>query len=59
MACWLATPVPSHVLLTPMIRSAMIVPFFKHLESDREVSEKLHDYFISQTTLEEVFMNVS
>ena len=37
----------------------MIVPFFKHLESDREVSEKLHDYFISQTTLEEVFMNVS
>eukprot|EP00731_Ephydatia_muelleri_P025971 Em0018g71a len=43
----------------PPNQSAMIVPFFKHLESDREVSEKLHDYFISQTTLEEVFMNVS
>ena len=37
----------------------MIVPFFKHLENDSEVSEKLQDYFISQTTLEEVFMNVS
>ena len=43
----------------PPNQSAMIVPFFKHLESDREVSEKLHDYFISQTTLEEVFMNVT
>lgn len=36
-----------------------IVPFFKILEKEENISSMVLDYSISQTTLEEVFMNVS
>ena len=36
-----------------------IAPFFRVLENESEIANVLLDYSISQTTLEEVFMNVS
>jgi len=35
------------------------VPFFTVIEKDPVVAEQVMDYSISQTTLEEVFLNVS
>ena len=40
-------------------RNAEIVPFFKVIESDQTMKRMILDYSISQTTLEEVFLNVS
>lgn len=34
------------------------MPFFTILEEDRDVADMILDYSISQTTLEEVFLNV-
>ena len=39
-------------------RQAEIVPFFTVIETDRGVADMILDYSISQTTLEEVFLNV-
>ena len=39
-------------------RQSEIVPFFTILEEDRDVADMILDYSISQTTLEEVFLNV-
>jgi hypothetical protein len=36
-----------------------VVPFFEVLEKDESVAEIVINYSISQTTLEEVFLNVS
>ena len=38
---------------------ADIAPFFRVLENESQIADILLDYSISQTTLEEVFMNVS
>ena len=35
-----------------------LVPFFKVLENESQIANVIIDYSISQTTLEEVFMNV-
>ena len=40
-------------------RQEEIVPFFQYLESNSSIAEKVLDSSISQTTLEEVFLNVS
>ena len=40
-------------------RHMEIVPFFKVLEGEQQLSTMILDYSISQTTLEEVFLNVS
>ena len=40
-------------------RNDAIVPFFKIIEEDRNIGQMVIDYSISQTTLEEVFLNVS
>ena len=51
-----------YVILPPFIflyRNVEIVPFFKVLEGDRNIKDMIVDYSISQTTLEEVFLNVS
>ena len=40
-------------------RHTEIVPFFKVLEGDKQMSTMILDYSISQTTLEEVFLNVN
>lgn len=42
-----------------LCRNTEIVPFFKMIEGDQNVSDMILDYSISQTTLEEVFLNVS
>ena len=39
-------------------RQAEIVPFFTVIERERSLADKIVDYSISQTTLEEVFLNV-
>ena len=39
-------------------RQAEIVPFFTVVERERDVADMILDYSISQTTLEEVFLNV-
>ena len=39
-------------------RQAEIVPFFTVIETERGVADMILDYSISQTTLEEVFLNV-
>ena len=36
-----------------------LIPFFKVLENESQISSLILDYSISQTTLEEVFINVS
>ena len=36
-----------------------VVPFFEVIEKNTEVANTVLDYSISQTTLEEVFLNVS
>ncbi len=46
-----AVPTPS--------RHREIVPFFKVIEGDSHITGVIQDYSISQTTLEEVFLNVS
>jgi ABC-type multidrug transport system ATPase subunit len=43
----------------PPDRQADIVPFFTVIETDRGVADMILDYSISQTTLEEVFLNVT
>ena len=35
-----------------------VVPFFKILEKEEQIAAAVFDYSISQTTLEEVFINV-
>lgn len=41
------------------IRHDEVVPFFEEIEKKEEVASTVMDYSISQTTLEEVFLNVS
>jgi hypothetical protein len=43
----------------PPDRQAEIVPFFTVIERERSLADKILDYSISQTTLEEVFLNVT
>ena len=43
----------------PQHRNTEIVPFFKVIEGDESIKKMILDYSISQTTLEEVFLNVS
>ena len=52
--------VPSELTLCMYVtcRQGEIVPFFTVLETDRDVADMILDYSISQTTLEEVFLNV-
>ena len=40
-------------------RQEGVVPFFQFLENNSSIAEKVFDSSISQTTLEEVFLNVS
>ena len=40
-------------------RHEEVVPFFEVIEKDEAVADMILDYSISQTTLEEVFLNVS
>jgi len=40
-------------------RQDQVVPFFQFLENNSNIAEKVFDSSISQTTLEEVFLNVS
>jgi len=43
----------------PPDRHREIVPFFKVLEGEQQLSTMILDYSISQTTLEEVFLKVT
>ncbi len=47
------------VLLCVYSRHSEVVPFFTVIEKDPQVANTVLDYSISQTTLEEVFLNVS
>ena len=42
-----------------LCRNEAIVPLFKTIEEDPNIGRMVVDYSISQTTLEEVFFNVS
>ena len=42
-----------------LYRHEEVVPFFEVLEKEESVAAMVMDYSISQTTLEEVFLNVS
>ncbi len=42
-----------------LCRNEAIVPLFKVIEGDPNIGRMVVDYSISQTTLEEVFLNVS
>ena len=42
-----------------IFRYEEVVPFFEVIERNEEVASTVMDYSISQTTLEEVFLNVS
>ena len=47
-----------HGLCNTVCRQVEIVPFFTVIETERSYADKILDYSISQTTLEEVFLNV-
>lgn len=49
----------TYKLLPALFRQGEVVPFFEVLEKEESVAEMVMDYSISQTTLEEVFLNVN